>query len=481
LYGTGGGSNLDPPVPEDDENIIAALKQSTRVSSISLTITSSLIKKLFVISEPISELEDLSLLSQDNLQLTLPTTFRWGPRLRTLHSVRIAFPSLPRLLSPCQGIIDLQVHEIPSAGYFSPEAFASALSGMAQLRTLSLHFLSLPPRRNFLGFPPHSGERVVLPSLTCLKYRGTSKYLDSLVARIDAPHLGDIDITFFFQPTIDASHLGRFVERIEVRTSLSQATIETSAHSISISVSQPGTSTPLKLQISCKQLDWQLSCMAQVCDQFSPFLFRVEALRINTTQSSIGQDDMGEHWVDLVRSFGGTRDLWMANELTMDILRTLGQADGGQTTVLPALRRLHVEKPMEMDVPSCEALDSFMTSRSLSDCPVKCNVLLFQCHVCQAHCYHQTRLYLHLIRKHMFRVVCSYCKVFVSMPGNDNLFWCHLVMNHPQVSHKDELLSNPLLAYPSALEFAAVRRRHSSLIAPDMVASSTTTAEPHSQ
>ena len=91
---------LDPPAPEDEDNIIAALKQSDRVSSISLTVTSSLLEKLSTISEPFSELEELVLLSQDNLQLTLPSAFRWGPRLRTLHSTRIAFPSLPQLLSP---------------------------------------------------------------------------------------------------------------------------------------------------------------------------------------------------------------------------------------------------------------------------------------------------------------------------------------------------------------------------------------------
>jgi hypothetical protein len=182
----------------------------------------------------------------------------------------------PAATFSCRDLVDLQLHEIPSAGYFSPEAFANALSGMTQLETLSLHFLSLPPRRNYLRLPPPSGERVVLPALTCLKYRGTSKYLDTFVARIDAPRLGDIDITFFSQPTMDASQLGRFIERIEMQTSLSRAEVQTSAHAISITFPTQSTSTPLRLQISCEQLDWQLSSMAQICNQFSPFLFRVK-------------------------------------------------------------------------------------------------------------------------------------------------------------------------------------------------------------
>ncbi|KAH8981830.1 hypothetical protein EDB86DRAFT_3247532 [Lactarius hatsudake] len=225
----GGFPDLDPPSPEDDDNIMAALKQSGRVISISLTVTKSLLEKLSAIFEPFSGLEELVLLSQDHMQLTLPSTFRWGSHLRTLHSTKVAFHSLPRLLSRShwQDLVGIQLHEIPSAGYFSPEAFANALSGMTRLRTLSLHFHSLPPRRNYPSLPPLSGERVVLPALVSLKYRGTSKYLDSLVARIDAPGLRDIEITLFSQPTMDASELGRFIERIEMQTSHNQAEVQT--------------------------------------------------------------------------------------------------------------------------------------------------------------------------------------------------------------------------------------------------------------
>jgi hypothetical protein len=139
----GGVPNLDPPAPEDDHNIIAALKHSGRVSSISLTVTSSLFEKLSAISEPFPELEELTLLSQDNMKPILPGTFRWGPRLRTLHSTGIALPSFPQLLSLSQDLVSLQLYKVPSAGYFSPYAFATALSGMSQLETL-FHFTSFP-------------------------------------------------------------------------------------------------------------------------------------------------------------------------------------------------------------------------------------------------------------------------------------------------------------------------------------------------
>lgn len=56
------------------------------------------------------------------------------------------------------GIVGLQLHENSNVGYFSPDAFANASPEVTQLRTLSLHFLSFPSRRIYLGLPPLSGN-----------------------------------------------------------------------------------------------------------------------------------------------------------------------------------------------------------------------------------------------------------------------------------------------------------------------------------
>ena len=428
----GGIPNLNPPAPKEYDNIVAALKQSGRVISLSLTITSALLEKVSAISEPFSELEELSLLSQDSTLATLPSTFRWGPRLRTLHSTRIAFPSFPQLLSTSRDLVYLRLHEIPSAGYISPEAFANALSGMTQLRKLSLHFLSLPPRRTYLRLPPQSGERVVLPSLTCFKYRGTSKYLDNLMARIDAPRLGNIDITLFFQPTMDASELGQFIGRTEMLTSLSEANVETTLDAIFISLTDSRTSTPLQIQIACEQLDWQLSSMAQVCERFSPFLFRVNTLSIRTIRSSIEQGDVdGEQWLELIRSFGGARDFRVGEGLETDILCALGQADA---TVLPSLRNLYVDNPT-LKEPSWGALLSFTTSRFFSSYPIQTNVALIRCSICNIHFTRRQGqknyfFYTHHVND-ACRTMCTYCAHRNPGPGHkiggsQRRFWTYL-------------------------------------------------------
>lgn len=314
---------LRPPALDDEENIVAALKQSDRVRSISLTVTSSLVGKLSAISEPFAELEEMTLLSRD-LQLVMASTFRWGSRLRTLHSTMITFPSFPELLLHSRDLVDLHLHDIPIAGYFSPEVYANALSGMTKLRSLSLHFFSSHPRRDYLGYPTSSGERIVLPSLSCFKYRGVGKYLDSLLSRIDTPSLQYIHIAYFTcQPTMDAAQLFQFISRTEMMNPPRRADILTSGRAISVSFTQSNAPTRFEVEVPCGQLDWQLSFMTQICNQLPPFLSCVEELLVNTTRSSISQNDLGsERWLELIRPFCEAKDIRVSRDFATDIPAT---------------------------------------------------------------------------------------------------------------------------------------------------------------
>ena len=364
------------------------------------------------------------------------------------------------------------------------------MSGTPQLRSLTLHILAFPRRQSYLGSPPQPGERIVLVALTRLKYRGTSKYLDVFVARIEAPRLGDIEITLFSQPTMDALQLGQFIQRTEIHASLTggRADVEISAHAISISFTKglflgpfpnfspnfsPNHSPHLRLQISCKQLDWQLSCMAQICDQISPFLFHVGGLRINAAQLQDEQVDVdGEQWVDLLRSFkfDAGKIFWVDGELTADILCTLGPANEGNTAMLPSLRRVRVQKSIEMDGPSWNSLQSFITSRSISGRPVQVDALFYRCHICHHIFAKQHELKHHLSDKHRYQILCSYCGVFECTPGHGDLFLEHLKSGHYQIVHND-LDNDSLFSTPSLtpFQFHILVDEHSSLRAPDVV------------
>ena len=453
---------LKPPATKDNDNIITALKHSDRVSAISLTLTKSLLEKLSTISEPFSELEELVLLSQDKLGLTLPNAFGWGERVRTLHVTGIVIPALPRLLSSTY-LVDIQLHEIPMAGYFSPQAFANALSGASHLGSLSLHFLSFPPRRSYVDLPAPGGHRIVLPALTCFKYRGISKYLDSFVARIDAPHLRDIDITFFSQPTMDTSQLGKFIERIGMETSLNEAEIQAAVHAISISFKTSSASTRLRLQIPCEQPDWQLSSMAQVCAQFSPFLSGVQHLVFYNDFSSEQDDVDDELCLQLIRSFGGTRTLSIDGKFTTRILCALKPADEGHTsntTVLPALRNLRLWQRERLDWSFWDAAQTLVTLRGVSG-----QELWFECPNCDDPGFTSHGLKEHLVARHLYEIVCSYCPHFPVKPAYIHQFQEHLRSRHPKVVQNDELISQPPPTL-TPLQIDTLANRYSSLSKP---------------
>ena len=351
------------PNTEDEDNIMAALKQSDRVTSVSLIVTKSLLEKLSAVERPFSELEELVLRSRDSVPLILPSAFRWGLRLRTLHLTRAAIPTLQELLTPCTGLVDLRLHQIPKIGYFPPEALATALSKMTHLRLLSLHFLSFTFPRNYRGLR-ESCERVVLLSLTSFKYRGTSKYLDSFLARIDAPRLRDIDIRFFSQPQMVAFHLARFINRIETQKSHRQTDILSSEHAISISFTQPEVPLRLELHISCNLLARQLSSMAQICIGLSSFLLNVEDLCISVTRTISGQDDSDrEEWLNLTRPFIGTKWVHVVGEHSTNLMLALRHSQIRRETVLPSLCKLSIREPEPRCAPSRDAVVSFMHSR----------------------------------------------------------------------------------------------------------------------
>ncbi|KAI9450229.1 hypothetical protein BJY52DRAFT_199055 [Lactarius psammicola] len=363
---------LNPPTPEDEDNIVAALKHSDRVYSISLTVTHSLLKKLGTIEEPFPGLEDLDL----DLRFgpPFPGHIRWGTRLRSLRLTEISLAAIPQLLLSSPNLVDLRLHEIHSFSNLSSQSFASALSEMTQLQSLSLSVspsLLFPFRlhSSLIDIPPFSGERV-LPALTRLKLRGNCDSLNSFVAGIDAPRLVDIEIMFTFQPTIDVSPLSQFIDRIEIQKPFRRASILSSECAISMFLTRPRAPTRLELGISCGQSDRQLSSMSQICNHFSQSLLGVRDLRVEATPASSRWDGMnGGRWTELIRSFSGAERLYVAGDFAAGILHAFRPAAGGLTSsALPALTHLYVIGPR-----SCalrDALRSIITPRRLSEGPV---------------------------------------------------------------------------------------------------------------
>lgn len=437
----GGSPTLHPPSPGDEDNIVAALKHFDRVRSISLTVTSSLMERLGTIEAPFSELEDLVLLSQDRNGQMLPGAFRWGSHLRSFHATGIAFRSLPQLLPSSQNLVDIQIHEIPGFGYISPEAFADALAVMPQLQSLSLQFSSLPSRRDHISVPPKSGAPSVFPSLSRLKFRGNSRYLNGLLARIDAPSLRDIEIFFFNQLTFDVSQLGKFIDRTEIQKSHRRADILITERATCISFNQPGSPTRLGIHTSCEQFDWQLFSMSQICNHFPMFLSRIEDLRINATRPPSVQDEMDdERWLELIRLFGVARTFRVTGGLAPEIVRALRPADRVLETALPALRNLYVQGSGPLHMPSREDLVSLVVWRRLSGCPISVGYMqpseppTYQCLNCEVSFTQHQILSGRMNDRADARIRCHFCHRFTCSQGRPHLYQEHLRRRHPDVA-----------------------------------------------
>ena len=193
----------------------------------------------------------------------------------------IPFPGLPKLLLSATHLVNLHLYDIPHSGYISPEAMVTALSTLTSLESLSLEFQSPRSRPDRASRRPPPPTRSVLPVLTCFSFKGVSEYLDDLVARIDAPRLNNLSITFFNEIVFDTPQFIQFISRTPTLKALEKARVafEDDAAKVKLS-SQTSGYGELNVKISCRELDWQVSSLEQVCTSCLPPLSTLEDLYI---------------------------------------------------------------------------------------------------------------------------------------------------------------------------------------------------------
>jgi hypothetical protein len=118
-----------------------------------------------------------------------------APRLQSLSLHYIPFPALPKLLLSATELVFLDLL-MPDYKYILPEAIVTSLAVLVKLKSLTIEFEFYISRAERESRSPPPLIRTVLPALTRFKFQGSSEYLEDLVARIDAPLLETILITF---------------------------------------------------------------------------------------------------------------------------------------------------------------------------------------------------------------------------------------------------------------------------------------------
>jgi hypothetical protein len=186
-----------------------------------------------------------------------------------------------------------------------------------------------------------------------MRFKGASQYLEDLMARIDAPLLDKLMITFFHQLIFDTPALARFIYRTPNFKTHHEARVEFSDSGVRVKFPQMYAGV-LELAISCNRSDWQLSSLAQVCNSSFPrvLICAVKELDIHEAGSPQmrWQDDIEiSQWLELLYPFTSVEGLYISQEFAPRIARTLqGILGERMREVLPALRTLYKEETLLM-------------------------------------------------------------------------------------------------------------------------------------
>ena len=379
-----------PPLPlvvqgsltssEGVDNIVAALEHKDRVNRIELfeVNSSSLEMILAAMQEPFSELTYLRLWSNDEMVPVVPDSFlgRSGPRLVFLGLFGIPFPGLPKLLLSATHLVNLHLSNIPHSGYISPEAMTTALSTLTSLERLRLNFKSPQPCLDQEGRRPPPLTRAVIPVLMYFSFKGDCEYFDDLITCIDAPRLNDLSIILFHDIVFDTPRLIQFISRTPTLEAFENARIvfRDRAACVKFSSQTPGYGS-LKVEISCRELDWQASSLGQICTSclppFQVSMSEVLYIYLEPFSHPHWQDNIENTlWLELLHPFTGVKNLYLSKEFAPLIVPALQELIGDRTAeVLPTLQNIFLEE-LQQSGPVQEGIEKFVSARQFSGHPI---------------------------------------------------------------------------------------------------------------
>jgi len=361
-----------PKNSQGEENVVAAFKRHSWVSWIVFDeLTSPVLEKFAgVMQRPFPALMGLHLQSFDEMGPVIPDSFLGGsaPQLQIAFLEGIAFPALPRLVVGATHLTKLWLQRIPDAGYIDPEVMATCLTALPRLEELHIGYKS-PQSRPF-QIHSRSPTRTILPALTYFAFRGDSKYLECLIARISAPNLDSLNLWFFTDTVFTDPQLCNFINSAKRLKPFKRAYMELYPWSARITFGSP---TSLDLGTRCDRLDQRISWMARLCNRLSPLLSHVQCLEISgDADSRVELQDGTEstQWLELFHPFTAVQGLHISKNLGPLVTRALQGLTGERAIeVLPSLCNLSMG-----GFGPCgsveEAIEPFVTTRRLFGRPV---------------------------------------------------------------------------------------------------------------
>jgi hypothetical protein len=378
--------------PEVMDGLTSALEHTNRICQINLhfrSLTSQIEKVWTAMQVPFPELTALSLYSPRSPSETVPVipeSFLGGsaPSLQILTFIRIPFPGLQKLLLSATRLVELHLWDIPHSAYISPEEMVTCLSVLTSLERLSLGLESpkSSPDQESGPYAPPLPTRSILPILTVLLFQGVNEYLEDLLARIDAPRLHRLWITFFNDIFFDTRELIQFIGRTLPFKPLNEAHVVFNSDGAWFQLqSQASNLEIVQVNILCREPNWQVSALAQICISFSPLLSAPESLYIyekedfyyfpSSNSKLDWKDDIeNTEWLEVLFPFTAVKNLYLSKEFGPRIAPALQELTEGQmAAVLPTLQNIFLEgfQPSESVE---EGIERFISGRQLTNHPI---------------------------------------------------------------------------------------------------------------
>ena len=367
------------------ENITAALEHNDRICQLYLDLPfgpwklKEVLAKL-QLQQPFPALKNLQL-RYNQIELATPDSFLGGsaPSLQVLVLESVSFRGLPKLLLSATHLVGLHLWAIPYSGFISSKTMLAVLSTLTRLERLDIGFAE-PRNRPVRRSAPLT--RTLLPVLNGFWFVGVSEYLDDLVARLDAPLLNIMIITFFDQLiSFNTPQLAQFISRTPKLNAYDKSRLRFYKRSVSVKLWQTADDSDrrIALQILCRPPK-QLSSLAQVCGSSFPqaLISGVKFLRIAASIKFLVSGWLGNnensHRLEFLHPFTGVKGFYISRELAPHIGVALQELVGERLTeVLPALETLYFDAIPSRPVQ--EAIRLFIVARQLAGHPVAASLL----------------------------------------------------------------------------------------------------------
>jgi hypothetical protein len=352
------------------DNVIAALERRDRITYINFRLVSN--DEMDILSaslqEPFPVLTDLYIVGTPySKPPILSETFLGGsaPRLQSCTLECVTFPALCTLLTSASRLTHLSLFQVPKSEHISPEAMLSCLATLTNLESFMLEFQSSMSSISHTDMTsPHPPTSFALPALTSFRFEGDNTYLEDLVARIDAPILHELTISFSTEPPFAVPQLYEFIARSQLLRDARRATVELYHSYVSMTDESGDEQFYLKSRFRAQKV----SEMAQLCSDLSPLLSHVKFLEII---SKVWQDPRDPAlWLKIFGSFVSVESLIVSEFLVPVVADVLREATKKRIVEeLPVLCNLVFKTPV-LSRSIRDDIQVFLDVRRLSGRPV---------------------------------------------------------------------------------------------------------------